>query len=1017
MKFIKMIVQRKILVGLLTVLVLLIGTYSLQKLDKELFPPIDFDGAYIVIYADDMQSIEVERSITSPLENSIMAIDGVDSVSSTSNIGLSSINVFFERGSGDEVYNELETIVSSTTANITGVRDVVTGKYSTNQPYDFFMDVSGGDLEEMTVFAQEILEPRLEDLTEVSDVLLTGIQENEIIIEFSQEKLLDEGMVISDVIGFIQQNNSEATLGTIKEEQDSPSLRWNTKFENVEDIKSMKLPTLSGFVELADVSTVTLMPRENSSDVWKNGKQDFIFVQVGRVSNVTQIDMAKAVREEVKNIEEEGLVKDFEVNFIVSQADYVQESIDGVSNNILIGGIIAVIILLLFLRNLRATIIVGISIPTSILLTFICMWLLDYSLNILTLIGLGLGIGMMVDSAIVILESIYRKREQGLKKFEAVLEGVKEVATAVIASMLTTIVVFLPIGLLGGELGQFMIILSVVVAVTLISSVVVSFTLIPALAEKFLKLKEKKAVKKEGKLLQTYSKLVSWTIKKTRNSIAVIGLFFLMFVGSLFLVTKIPMTIMPDVFNRYAEIVFTVETGITPNEKENLVDSVNGRLSAIKDVESNYIIDDGTYMFAIINMTKGENITREQKEVNEEIFRSLRELTETQPIVGVQSSMDAGGASPVQVNIKGEDFEQLQSLADNFIQELEAIDGIVGISHSGERTSIEEVIELNESAIEDAGLTNVQIRQWIEQAFLHFPIGEVTVNNETLPLIVTWEERINRKADLLNLEIPTNDGASKLSEFIQLKSVNTPNAITHIDGERYISISADMEGKDLGSINREVQNVIQKFETPVGYTVAAAGDLEQQQELMVEMMMILGLAIFLVYLVMAVQFNHLIQPIIVMSIIPMTIVGVILGLVLTQRELSIMSAMGIIMLIGIVLNNAILLIDRTNQLRNQGEEIENALIEAGKNRIRPIFMTTLTTAGGMLPLALASGTSGNYQAPMATVIISGLLFATFITLLLIPAVCKLFSTIGKVGKKMFKKKNRSNKDETSEINI
>ncbi|MED4017450.1 efflux RND transporter permease subunit [Sutcliffiella cohnii] len=1017
MKFIKMIVQRKILVGLLTVLVLLVGTYSLQKLDKELFPPIDFNGAYIVIYADDMQSIEVERSITSPLENSIMAIDGVDSVSSTSNIGVSSINVFFERGSGDEVYIELETIVSSTTANITGIRDVVTGKYSTNQPYDFFMDVSGGDLEEMTVFAQEILEPRLEDLKEVSDVLLTGIQENEIIIEFKQEKLLSEGMIISDVIGFIQQNNSEATLGTIKEEQDSPSLRWNTKFENVEDIRSMKLPSLNGFVELGDVSTITLMPKENSSDVWKNGKKDFIFVQVGRVANVTQIDMANAVREEVKKIEEEGLVKGFDVNFIVSQADYVQESIDGVSNNILIGGILAVIILLLFLRNLRATFIVGISIPTSILLTFICMWLLDYSLNILTLIGLGLGIGMMVDSAIVILESIYRKREQGLKKLDAVLEGVKEVATAVIASMLTTIVVFLPIGLLGGELGQFMIILSVVVAVTLISSVVVSFTLIPALAEKFLKLKKKKAVKKEGKLLQTYSKLVSWTVKKTRNSIAVIGIFFLMFVGSLFLVTKIPMTIMPDVFNRYAELVISMESGITPEEKQTVVEEINERLSSITDVESNYIIDDGTYIFAIINMTKDKNITREQKEVNEEIFRSLRELTETQPIVGVQSSMDAGGASPVQVNIKGDDFEQLQSLADKFIQELEAIDGVVGISHSAERTSIEEVIELNENAIEEAGLTNFQIRQMIEQAFLHFPIGEVTVNNETLPLIVTWEERINRKADLLNLEIPTNDGTSKLSEFIQLKSVNTPNAITHIDGERYISISADMEGKDLGSINREVQNVIQKFETPVGYTVAAAGDLEQQQELMVEMMMILGLAIFLVYLVMAVQFNHLIQPIIVMSIIPMTIVGVILGLVLTQRELSIMSAMGIIMLIGIVLNNAILLIDRTNQLRNQGEEIENALIEAGKNRIRPIFMTTLTTAGGMLPLALASGTSGNYQAPMATVIISGLLFATFITLLLIPAVCKLFSTIGKVGKKMFKKKNRSNKDETSEINI
>jgi multidrug efflux pump subunit AcrB len=267
----------------------------------------------------------------------------------------------------------------------------------------------------------------------------------------------------------------------------------------------------------------------------------------------------------------------------------------------------------------------------------------------------------------------------------------------------------------------------------------------------------------------------------------------------------------------------------------------------------------------------------------------------------------------------------------------------------------------------------------------------MTIDGENVPLAVKWTETTDTKASLLDLKVPTPDGEEILSTFIELNTIDSPNEINHIDGERYISISSDIEGRDLGAINRDVQNAIDAFDTPVDYSIAVAGDLEQQQELIKEMIFILGIAIFLVYLVMAVQFNHLFHPIIVMSVIPMTIVGVILGLFLTQRELSLMSGMGIVMLIGIVLNNAILLVDRTNQLRREGERLEAALVQAGKDRIRPIFMTTLTTAGGMLPLALASGTSGNYQAPMATAIISGLLFATLITLLLIPAVYRLFT--------------------------
>ncbi|WP_282173256.1 efflux RND transporter permease subunit [Cytobacillus firmus] len=987
MKFLKLIVQRKILVALMTVLILAIGSYSIMDLDKELMPPVTMDGAYVEVSAGEMAAAEVERSITIPLEQQIRGIDGVESVNSTTTIGRSSLQITFDEGLGDELFNEVEAAANASKGDNVAITDVTAGQYGTTQSYEFYMDVSGGSMEEMTAFAAKVLEPRLEALPEVRDVSLAGVQEHEVLIELDRSKLAEKGLDSAAVIGAIQQVNSEATLG----ELNSDALRWNTKLENAADVQNITIPSQNGFVDLKDVADVTFQPVESSSFVWKNGTKDFIFVQVGRAADSTQIEMAAAVRDEVKNIRKDGLVKGFELNEMVAQADYVQESIDGVTGNILIGGVIAIAILLIFLRNVRSTFIIGLSIPTSILLTFTAMWVFDYSFNILTLIGLGLGIGMMVDSSIVIIESIYRKKEQGLGKLESVLEGTKEVSSAVIASMLTTIVVFLPIGLIGGDVGTFMIMLSAVVAITLISSVIVSFTLIPSLSEKMLKLRKPKKEHKEGPIMRMYSRLVAWAIRKKRYSFAVIAIFFLMFAGSLTLVTKIPMTIMPDMFNRYTELMVNLETGLSPDEKEDIAQGINQKLQSIEDVESNYVMDEGGMFYTIINMTKGDDITREQKDVNEEIMKELRSLSDTLPLKNVQSAMSAGGGSPVQVNIKGEDFADLQNLAGDFTEDLEKIDGIVGVTNSMERTSKEQVVVLKEEAIKKAGLTQLQIRLFIEQAFMEMPVGEMSINEENVPIALKWTEKTDSKSALLDLKIPTAEGEKALSTFIELKSIDTPNEIPHNDGERFISISADIEGKDLGAVNREVQKLINDFEAPAGYSAAAAGDLEQQQELIMDMVFVLAIAIFLVYLVMAVQFNHLGHPLIVMSVIPMTIVGVILGLFLTQMELSVMSGMGIVMLIGIVLNNAILLIDRTNQLRKEGFSVEDALIEAGKNRIRPIFMTTLTTVGGMLPLALASGTSGNYQAPMATVIISGLLFATFITLLLIPAVYRLFS--------------------------
>ncbi|WP_432362581.1 efflux RND transporter permease subunit [Sporosarcina sp. UB5] len=1007
MKVLEFIVRKKVLVGLLTVLIVALGSFAVVKLDKEIMPSVGMDGAFVYIDVGDMVAVDVERFITSPLEQKLTGIDGVEEVQSTTTVGSSSLNITIARGQSEEVMKEIDKVLNETKAERPEIREAIANQYGVRHGYEFFMDLSGDDLQVMTTFAKDVLEPRLESLKEVQDVNLSGVAEHEVSIAFKRDEMMKHGLDISQVAGFIAQANSEATLGKLQDGKDASLLRWNSKLTNIDDVKRIEIPTAEGFIQLKEIADVSLSTRENSSFVWKNGTKELVFIQVGRAANVTQIDMAKAVRAEIQKMRDEGLVKGFTLNEMVAQADIVQESIDGVVVNILIGSVVAIAILLLFLRNVRATLIIAVSIPTSVLLTFLTVYILGYSLNMLTLIGLGLGIGMMVDSSIVILESIYRHRELGLAKFEAVLAGTKEVAGAVFASMLTTIVVFLPIGFIGGGLGEFMIILAIVVAITLISSVLVAFTLIPALSDNFLRYRGARDARKESRFVKGYNTFVSWIVEKKRRSLLVIAIFFGLFAGSLFLVNKIPMTVMPDVFNRYNEIVVALETGVEPVEKERLAHLMNDTLAKIDDVQSSYVLDTGgSEMFVIVNMTKGDDIVLEQKDVNELLLRTLREFQDTEPIRTVQLAMSGISGSPVQVMVKGDDFDHLQVLANDFMGKLGKVEGIVGITNSMERTSEEKRIVLNEKAIADAGLSQLQVKQFIEQAFINMPVGQMMIDGENVPLLVSWGTKTNSREALLNLEIPTLEGDKKLATFINFETVRTPIEITHIGGERFISVSADIEGRDLGAINRDVQKVINEFNAPAGYAIEVAGDMEQQQQLMFEMLLVLGIALFLVYSVMAVQFNHLGHPLIVMSVIPMAIIGVIIGLFVTQMELNLLSGMGIIMLIGIVLNNAILLIDRTNQLRREGMSVQEALVEAGRNRVRPIFMTTLTTVGGMLPLALASGASGNYQAPLATVLISGLLFATFITLLLIPSVYRLFTKTEKVAEAVTAKRKK-----------
>lgn len=477
-----------------------------------------------------------------------------------------------------------------------------------------------------------------------------------------------------------------------------------------------------------------------------------------------------------------------------------------------------------------------------------------------------------------------------------------------------------------------------------------------------------------------------------------------MFFSSFLLIAKIPTTFMPDILNRYAEVIVELEPGVSPKEREEIAIAMNEELEAIQDVDTNVIIDNMDAMLSLINLTPEEEKTMEQHEINEQILTHFRMLEDDYPIKTVGSAMDGTVNPPIELKVSGKNLTTLQDIGEEVTTELEKLDHVAAVNLQASESTDEYVIQLNDKNMKEDDVYAPHLYGYLSQMFANIPVGEIAQDGETTPIFIKNNKSITDKKALFNNDIMTVNGEQALSRYISLDEKASLNEINRSNGERYISVIADTEGQDMGTINKEINKIIKDVELDQGYAIEVAGDMEEQQQAVQDLLLIFIISLFLVFVVMAIQFNSLKHPFIILFIIPLTITGVLIGLFVTQKELNVLSGIGVIMLVGIVLNNGILLIDRVRQLRNNGFAVNEALISAGKERIRPIFMTTLTTVGGMIPLALATGTSSDYQAPLAVVIISGLLFSTFITLILIPIVYLLFEDVGRGFKRLFRRR-------------
>ncbi|TDX37686.1 HAE1 family hydrophobic/amphiphilic exporter-1 [Halanaerobium congolense] len=989
-------IKRSVTTAMIILMVLLIGSVALSRLSLDLFPDITFPGAAIVTTYEGVGSEEIENLITKEIESSVATVEGVKSITSTSSRGSSTVVVEFNWG------RDMDFAVQDLREQVDLVNSMTLPE-DADSPMIFKFDpamipimvygvsAQGLEIDELKEEVEDELIPRLERISGVAQVNMRGGLTREIIVALKRDKLSHYNLDFNTITNIVRAENINVSAGDVLRGDKEFLVRTVGKFSNLDEIRNINIPVGNGQIKLSDVAEV----RDGFADLKTlsrtNGKRS-LSLAIQKQTDANTVEVAGAVRAEIDQIQND--YPNYSFSIAMDQSEFIEKSIASVSQNAILGGLLAVIILFLFLRNIRSTIIIATAMPISIIGTFILMYFADVNLNVISLGGLALGVGMLVDNAVVVLENIYRYRSMGEGKIEAAREGASEVGMAIAASTVTTVVVFLPIVFVEGMAGQLFKDLALTVAFSLIASLIVALTLIPMLASKILKVTQKELdrTEKEGRIKRIYRKALSRVLK---HRWVVIILLVIMLIGSLALIPQIGFEFMPSTDRGSFSVSYELPVGTAlsrSNEVSTEIESVLMNIEEVKTIIST--VGSGSQRMStstsshlgIINVDLVDLAERDRStaEVMEEIRQSIN-LPDVDLSVEEQQGFSGGGA-PVNVKLFGDDLDVLEQETAKATAAIEDIEGLREIDNSLSEGQPEYQIKVNRSIASRFGLNVSQIANTVRTAINGNTSTRYEVAGDEYDIRVRLQEdQIEQMSQVPELNIQIASGEMiPLSRVASLEITEGPVEILRKDQERHSEITADIHGVDLGTVMDQIQSRLSELELPDGYRFSYEGEFADMQESFSSLGMAFGLAVILIYMVMASQFESLVHPFTIMFTIPLAVIGVIFGMYITNSIVSVASILGLITLAGIVVNNAIVMVDYINQLRRRGTERIEAIITAGTVRLRPIMMTALTTILGLLPIAMGIGEGSESTQPMGIVIVSGLTFATFLTLFVIP---------------------------------
>lgn len=1001
-------IKRPVLTIVTMFLVILLGAVSFFKVPVTLIPELKPPIAVVVTSYPGASPEEVSDKLTKPLEESLSTTPGLKTMQSSSQEGSNFILLSFNWSTKiDDVQLDILQRLEQVTVP-DGASKPRFMKFDPSQfPVIQLALSSNAEGADVRLLAEQ-LETELQRTEGVANVTIAGKLVQEVQIILDQKKLEANGLVQSDIVQAIQANNMSMP-GEPIDTADGKQLttRIVSTLTTISDIRGVIAgvnPLTGAQVTIADVADVALVEAESSMQTRSNGQQA-VLMSVLQESGSNTAAVSTSFKDALAKLLAKEEFADIQANILFDQGDYVKLAIGNIGQSLLLGGLFAMLVLFLFLRGMKSPIIIGIAIPYSVIVTFVLIYFADFSLNIMTLGALALGIGMLVDNAIVVIENIERHLAMGKPPRQAASEGTKEVGRAITASTLTTLAVFVPVVFISGLIGQIFTEFALTIAFSLFASLVVALTVVPMMASRMLKKPKKniEARRRRSKALNRYERSVKWAIQ---HRLAILVVTAVMLVISGFGLFKVGTEFLPATDEGFVSMTVTLPNGTSPATTDEVVQRIEARLQEEQEVDVYVSLVGGTQEGIVQGSTKA-NVA--------EIYVKLVPLTErdrsvfefvddVQPemlqLVGKDAKIGfnmqtAAGSNPnaISFSLTDTDVARLHEAVGKLDRELKALDSVMEVTNDLQHTVEEIRIEVNREKAAALGLLPYPIAQAINGITRGTMATHIiSENGKVFAVNVIYDKRYRNTVEKLKkLKLRTPTGAFvTLDEVAAVTIEEGPVAIRRIDQAHSVNFTVKYtSSKSLGEMTKKVNETVNQLDLAEGTELAYSGDRELFEDAIDDMLMAVLLAVVLVYIVMAAQFESFKYPFVIMFSVPLMVIGVAIGLFGTSTPISVPAIIGILVLVGIVVNNGIVLVDYINQRKEAGLNSYEAILAASRERVRPIFMTALTTLLGLLPLALGIGEGTEINQPMGIAVIGGLLSSTLLTLYIVPVIYSL----------------------------
>jgi len=1032
MKITQTAIKRGVTFVMIYLIAIGFGLFSLARLNLDLYPELEFPLIAIITQYTGVSPFDIETVVTRPIEETVASVKNVKKVSSTSSQGLSMIMLEFEWGT------DIDQAKIDVRDNLDFVKEILPEDIT--EPLIFAFDPSGQPILYLTVvseihgqaelrrISERDIEPRIERIPGVAAAFTIGGMRREIKVLADPAKLKATHLSIQQIAAALQMNNLQVPSGWIDDKQQEFTIQTMGEYSTIEEIENTNVVTINGsIIRIKDVAAVVDGFAEQRQKVWTNNKPA-VFLMIQKQSDANTVNVCKNVIDGLPQIQE-ILPRGAKIEIFYDSATFINRSMANLGNTAIQAIALAFLVLLFFLGNFRSSVIVAISIPVSIIVTFAVMDQAGLTLNIISMAGLALAVGLLVDNSIVVLENIFRHREKGMEIRDASYTGANEVAMAITASTLTTLSVFIPVLFVPGLAGQLFNEMVVTLCFSLSVSLLIALTLIPLLASRFLYLKEalkkKNLFRKIGEkiskwlvsLSSNYSTSLNWSLNHRKTVIAITTAIFII---SIIILANLGGEFLPESDMGFISIAVDRSPGTSLESMQKstsrIVDIILENVPEAEAVFSNFGQGEGVMAIFSSQASNQGDITIRLKPLSErdrnmfEIEDDLRERFKTLPDMNIRfedrgATAIFGAGGDIVAEIFGHDLEQSRAIANEIIQKVEKIEGIVHAETNIQELNPELRINLDRQRIADLGLSTSQVGDVISTGVLGKAVTRYREGGDEYDIRVQLlKEARTNKADIENILITTPIGSQiPLKAMAEVDYSRAPSEINREDQERLVAVNMDVSGRDLSSVTGDVAKVLNQISVPTDFRLEIGGVAEEQQESFMYLGLALLVAMILTYMVMASQFESLVDPFIIIFTIPLSFVGVALALLITGTSLSVMALVGMVMLVGIVVNNSIVLVDYINQCREQGMEMFEAVLEGGKVRMRPVLMTALTTILAMSPLAMGLGESGENWAPMARSVMGGLAAGAFFTLMVVPVIYMIFEKFAEKIRRWFKK--------------